>query len=86
MGWWVWELWAEVCFGSRWLCMGVGGCLGQPGGGSSWLTGGWWGVGLGCPGTVEWVGWGIEVFSGYVSRHVSVKRFRCVLEEVGEAE
>ena len=47
-----------VCFGSLWLYVGVGGRLGQPGGGSGWLTGGWWGVGLGCPGTVGWVGWG----------------------------
>ena len=85
----MWGGWVVVCFGCLWLCVGVGGCLGQPGGGSSWLTGGWWGVGLGCPGTVGWVGWGwggIGVFYGYVSRHVSVKRFRCVLEEVGEAE
>ena len=56
------------------------------------MTGGWWGVGLGCPGTVRWVEWWwwwwgvIGVFYGYVGEHVSVKRFRCVLEEVGEAE
>ena len=37
--------------------MGVGGCLGWPGGDSGWLIGVWWGVGLGCPRTVGWVGW-----------------------------
>ena len=37
--------------------MGEGGCLGQPGGDSGLLIGGWWNVGLGCLWPVGWVGW-----------------------------
>ena len=73
MGWWVWELWAGVCCGGQWLCAGVGGRLEQPGGDSYWLTGAWWGVGLGCPGTVGGLGVrDIGVLYCYVGGHVGV--------------